>query len=172
MFLELIATVVAGIACAGIMMLVNRLAGRRLPRWTVPAMAGVGMLGMTISNEYTWYDRTAARLPEGVEVALAVKEQSWLRPWTQIQPYTKRFVAVDVATIRRNESLPDQRLTNLYFFGRWSPVNEAPVLFDCAAARSAVLIDGAQFGDGGAVADADWQRMSPDDPVLKLVCRA
>ena len=92
------------------------------------------MIGMTISNEYTWFGRTAERLPEGVEIAMTVEEQSWLRPWTQVWPYTKRFVAVDTGTARTNENLPDQRMADLYFFGRWSPVNQAPMIFDCAAA--------------------------------------
>lgn len=170
MFVELIATIFAGIACAGIAMLLNRLTGRRLPKWIIPIAAGAGMLGMTVSNEYTWYSRTAETLPEGLEIAMTVDEQSWLRPWTQLWPYTKRFAAVDVATARTNESLPNQRLADLYFFGRWSPVNQAPMLIDCAQARSALLIDGAEFAEDGTVSNADWQAMGQDDPILKLVC--
>ncbi len=170
MFLELIATIFAGIACAGVAMLLNIATGRRLPRWLMPLAAGLGMIGMTISNEYTWFDRTVERLPQGVEVAMTVEEQSWLRPWTQLRPYTKRFVAVDTATARSNENLPDQRLADIYFFGRWSPVNQAPMLYDCAGAKSALLIDGASFAEDGTVTNADWQAMPPDDPILKLVC--
>ncbi|WP_298919064.1 hypothetical protein [uncultured Roseobacter sp.] len=170
MFVELIATVFAGIACAGIIMLLNILAGRRLPKWIMPVAAGLGMIGMTISNEYTWFDRTADRIPDGVIIAMKVDEQGWLRPWTKIWPYTKRFVAVDTATVRKNANLPDQRLADLYFFGRWSPVNQAPMLFDCAGARSALLIDGADFAEDGTVADADWQSVPNGDPILKLVC--
>ena len=170
MFIELIATVFAGIACAGIALILNIATGRRLPKWILPVAAGLGMIGMTISNEYTWFDRTAERLPDGVQIALTVQEQSWLRPWTKVFPYTKRFVAVDTATARKNENLPNQRLVDLYFFGRWSPVNQAPMLFDCAAARSALLIDGAGFSGDGTVIDADWQAMPAGDPILKLVC--
>lgn len=170
MFLELIATVFAGIGCAGIAMLLNMMTGRRWPKWIMPVAAGLGMIGMTLSNEYTWFDRTAERLPDGVTIAMTVEEQGWLRPWTQLWPYTKRFVAVDTATTRTNDNLPDQRLADLYFFGRWSPVNQAPMLFDCAGARSALLIDGADFGADGTVANADWQSMPNGDPILKLVC--
>ena len=170
MFIELIATVFAGIACAGIAMLANILTGRRLPKWIMPVAAGLGMLGMTVTNEYTWFDRTAERLPDGVTIAMTVDEQSWFRPWTQLWPYTKRFVAVDSGTPRKNKNLPDQRLADLYFFGRWSPVNQAPMLFDCAEARSALLIDGATFTDDGTVTDADWKSMPKGDPILKLVC--
>lgn len=172
MFIELIATIVAGVACAGLVMLLNIASGRRLPRWFMPVAAGLGMIAMTISNEYTWFGRTAERLPKGVEIAQTVEEQSWLRPWTQVWPYTKRFVAADVSTARRNENLPAQRLADVYFFGRWSPVQQAPMLVDCAQAQSAVLIDGAEFGEDGTIVDADWQAMPADDPLLALLCEA
>ena len=171
MFVELIATVFAGIACAGLALLLNIITGRRLPKWVMPVAAGLGMIGMTISNEYTWFDRTAERLPDDVQIAMTVDEQSWLRPWTQVWPYTKRFVAVDTGTARTNDNVPDQTIADLYFFGRWSPVNQAPMIFDCAAGRSALLIDGATFAANGEVADADWQQMPGDGPILKLVCR-
>lgn len=172
MFVELIATVFASIACAGVALLLNMVTGRRLPKWVMPVAAGLGMIGMTVSNEYTWFDRTAERLPEGVDIAMTVQEQGWMRPWTQVWPYTKRFVAVDTATARTNDALPDQRLTDLYFFGRWSPVTQAPMLFDCAGARSAVLIDGASFGENGTVEDAEWEAMPTGDPILKMVCES
>lgn len=170
MFIELIATIFAGIACAGVMLLLNRTVGRRLPKWLVPVAAGAGMLVMIVSNEYTWFSRTVEQLPDGIDVAMTVEEQSWLRPWTQVWPYTKRFVAVDTGTARTNENLPDQRIADLYFFGRWSPVNQTPMLFDCAVAQSALLIDGATFAQDGSITDADWQTMPVDDPILKMVC--
>ena len=170
MFIELIATIFAGIACAGIAMLLNILTGRRLPRWLMPVAAGLGMIGMTVSNEYTWFDRTAESLPEGVEIAKTVKEQSWYRPWTQVWPYTKRFLAVDTGTAKTHENLPDQKLADIYFFGRWSPVHQDPALVDCAEARLATLIDGAEFAADGSVSNADWASVPPDDPILKLVC--
>jgi hypothetical protein len=170
MFIELLATIFAGIAAAGLMMIVNIATGRHLPRWLTPVAAGIGMIAATISNEYTWYDRTASALPEGVEVALTVEEQSWIRPWTQAWPYTERFVAVDTGTARRNQNLPGQALADIYFFGRWAPVNKAPMLFDCTANRSALLIDGAGFADDGTVSDARWQTLPPDDPILGIIC--
>ena len=172
MFVELIATVLAGIACAGMIMLLNIMTGRRLPKWVIPVAAGAGMIGMTISNEYTWFDRTAASLPDGMEIAITVEEESWRRPWTQIWPYIKRFAAVDTGTARINENLPDQRLVDLYFFGRWSPINTTPVLYDCAAGRSALLVGDASFAEDGTVSDADWQAIPEGDPILKLVCKA
>ena len=170
MFVELIATIVAGIGCAGIVLVINIATGRRLPKWIMPVAAGLGMIAMTISNEYTWYDRTTERLPEGLQIATTVDEQSWLRPWTQIWPYTKRFIAADLPNLRQHPDRPDERLVDIYFFGRWSPVNQAPMLLNCTEAQAAILIDGATFAEDGSVADADWNAMPADDPLLTLVC--
>ncbi|MCY4335158.1 MAG: hypothetical protein OXC60_10875 [Litoreibacter sp.] len=172
MFLELIAVFVAGIACAGIALMLIMISGRRLPRWITPIAAGAGMIAITISSEYSWFDRTSARLPEGVAVATTVEEKSWVRPWTQIWPYTKRFVAVDQSTARSHAEQPDQKMVDLYFFGRWSPVNRAPMLFDCAGNRSALLIDGADFAEDGSLKNAEWDALAPDDPILTLACEA
>lgn len=172
MFLELVATIFAGIGCAGVGMVINIATGRRLPRWIIPVFAGLVMLATTISSEYTWYNRTVDQLPEGMTVAMTIEEHSWLRPWTQVWPYTKRFVAVDAANTRTNENQPGQRLVDLYFFGRWSPVNAAPMLFDCTEARAALLIDGAEFSDDGSVSNATWEPREPDDPVFAMVCEA
>ena len=73
------------------------------------------------------------------------------------------------ALINSRRSRQDN-IADLYFFGRWSPVNQAPILVDCAMSRSALLIDGADFAPDGTVADADWQTMPDNDPILKLVC--
>lgn len=170
MFVELIATVFAGIGCAGLMLVLNIATGRRLPKWLMPVAAGLGMIAMTVSNEYTWFNRTTERLPDGLEIAMSVEEQSWLRPWTQVWPYTKRFVAADLPSLRQHPDRPGERMADVYFFGRWSPVNLAPMLFDCTGARSAILIDGADFAADGSVANADWQSLPSDDPILTLVC--
>ncbi|WP_050929708.1 hypothetical protein [Aestuariivita boseongensis] len=170
MFLELIATIFAGLAVAGVAMLLNKLIGSRLPRWIVPVAAGLGMIGTTIANEYGWYERTAADLPEGMEIALTVENQSFYRPWTQMKPYVDRFVAVDATSLRENPALPGQRMVDLYFFGRWSPVNKLSVLLDCEGARRASLADGAEFGADGQITNANWVSVPADDPVLVKGC--
>ena len=152
-------------------MLLIRTTGRRLPRWITPVAAGAGMLAVTISNEYTWFARTSEKLPDGLEIAVTVDEKSWFRPWTQVWPYTKRFIAVDLGTARRHAQQPDQTLVDVYFFGRWSPVNQAPMLFDCVGQRSALLIDGADFAPDGSLLNAQWDALAPDDAILTMACK-
>lgn len=170
MFLELIATIVAGLAAAGMMMLVNKATGGRLPRWLTPVVAGAGMLAMTISNEYTWYSRTSGELPEGIVVAETVESRAFYRPWTYLFPYVDRFVAVDQGTVRTNDALPDQRMVDLYFFGRWSTVRKVPVVMDCAKDQRAALMGDVTFDAEGRVSGTTWNAVAPDDAVQRLGC--
>ncbi|MFP4275128.1 MAG: hypothetical protein ACLFRU_08890 [Paracoccaceae bacterium] len=163
MFLELIATFVAGLAGAGLAMLVRRISGGRLPRWITPVAAGAAMLGVTISSEYGWYERTRAALPDGFTVARTVEERAWWRPWTLAAPYVERFVVVDRGSIRENSAYPDERLADLYFFGRWSPVRQVELRVDCATGRRALPGDGA--GD-----TVHWQEVGTGDPLVVAVC--
>ena len=66
MVLELMATFCAGLGAAGLMMVLG-LIWKPMPRWLIPAMGGLAMIGFTIWSEYSWGDRTAGNLPEGVE---------------------------------------------------------------------------------------------------------
>ena len=172
MFLELIGTIFAGLATAGVLMLLNRLLGGRLPRWTAPVAAGAAMIAVTIASEYSWYDRTSASLPDGIEVIETVENRSFYRPWTYAAPYVDRFAALDRASVQRNASLPDQRLAELYFFGRWSPVAKLPVAVDCAGRRRANLVDGVDFSADGAIENADWVAVGSPDPVVDEICGA
>ena len=47
MVFELIATIVAGFAGAGVALLLNKIFGGRLPRWIMPVAAGAAMLATT-----------------------------------------------------------------------------------------------------------------------------
>lgn len=170
MFLELMATVFAGIAVAGVVMALNKISGGRLPRWAAPVGAGLGMIALTISMEYTWYGRTAASLPEGVEIAETIENQSFYRPWTYLAPYVERFVAVDTTSLKRHTNVPDQRMMDVYFFGRWAAVRRTPVLVDCVGQRRAALIDGMNFDADGQVVNAPWIAVQSSDPVLAAVC--
>jgi hypothetical protein len=170
MFFELIGTIVAGAATALFVWAVNRTLKGRLPSWLVPVSAGAAMLVATISSEYTWFDRAQSNMPQGFVVAEAVEERQFYRPWTYMTPFVSRFVAVDQVTVRTHPAQPDQRIVDLVFYGRWARTAKIPVLFDCAANARADLVDGVDFGPGGAVIDADWQQMDANAPLLQAAC--
>lgn len=170
MFLELIGTIFAGFAVAGLVMIVNRATGGRLPRWLTPVAAGAAMITVTIVSEYSWYDRTRSNLPEGLDVVQEVESRAIYRPWTFAVPFVDRFAAIDTASVQTNAQVPDQRLVDLYLFGRWAPVSKLPIAVDCAGGRRANLIDGASFDASGAVEGADWVTAPDGDPVVSATC--
>lgn len=170
MFLELIATFVAGFAAAGVVLLLNVLSGRRLPKWAMPVGAGLAMIGVTIWSEYQWYDRTVAALPEGIEIAEAHEARQLYRPWSYLAPITNRFLAVDVATMRSHEANPDQRIADIYAMGRWRAVSKVAVLVDCASQRRAPIVEGTTLAADGTVSGAQWMQVNGTDPILTTAC--
>lgn len=164
MFLELIGVIVAGIAGAGVMMAIVRLTRGRLPKWIIPVAAGAAMLGTTISNEYSWFSRTSANLPEGLAVVQTVESRAIYRPWTYLVPYVSRFIALDAANMRTNSDQPDLKMADLYFFGRWAPVQSVQVMVNCITGQRA---DPALGDDSPPV----WRDVTLDDPIVLGVCQ-
>lgn len=172
MGLELVATVVFGVGAAGVVMLLRRLTPRLVPRFAVPAAAGLAMIGFTIWSEYAWFSRQTAALPPGVEVATTRAQPSPMRPWTYVLPFVSRFIAVDLNSALRHNAAPEQVLVTLYTFERYAPTGSAPILVDCAGNRRADIADGARFRDDGVVEGALWRDVAPADPLVSVVCAA
>lgn len=171
MYVDIITIIAAGFAAAGVVMILNRLTGKRLPRWAIPAGAGAGMILMSLTNEYRWYPRTLNLLPEGFEVISTAEHSALYSPWTYLVPYVDRFAAVDVDGVQRNADQPDLRLSRVIVFTRWAPVQVRPAVFDCALGRSALLDPGAIFNDDGSIRVARWDQTGADDPATAAICR-
>ena len=174
MILEFIAFIAAGFALAGIVMLINRISGNRLPRWLIPASIGAGMIAFAVWSEYSWFGRTAATLPDGVVVASDNAHASFYRPWTHVVPIVSRFVAVDTRVTRRLESRPEVAVTSIILLGRWERGAQYAAAFDCEGARRFDFVDEAAGGAGGPEGlprdDGAWVRLDADDPVLAVAC--
>ena len=170
MLIEFMTAIAAGFVGAGGAMLLRSLSGERLPRAMIPVFAGIGMIGVTVWNEYTWYDRIAATLPEQVVVVQTHAEPSTFRPWTYALPYVSRFMAVNRAAVHTNDQVPGQRLTEVLLYTHRQPARNVPLLIDCEGARRADIADGMEFDDAGRVTNADWQDMETQDPLLSAVC--
>ena len=171
MYVDIITIIAGGFAAAGIVLILNKLLGGRLPRWVIPAGAGAGMILMSLTNEYRWYPRTLNLLPEGFEVISTAQHSAIYSPWTYVIPYMDRFAAVDVADVQRHAAKPDLRLSRVIVFTRWSPVQVRPAVFDCALGRSALLDSGAMFNDDGTIRVAVWDQTGADDPATSAICK-
>jgi hypothetical protein len=130
------------------------------------------MLSYAIWSEYTWLDRAATSLPEGVVVASHNEVRAWYRPWTYARPLSDRLIAVDRRESRRNPALPGQVLTRVLLMGRWAPTHAVAAVFDCGGNRRADLVDGVRFDEAGALQGAQWIPLAADDPVLLAACEA
>jgi hypothetical protein len=104
MFWHLIAALVAAVAGAGIALLLRSLSRKRLPKWLIPAFAGLGMLAYTIHYEYTWFDTKQARLPAGSVVVASEEGEMLWRPWTMLFPMPLGYTVLDTANAQVEET--------------------------------------------------------------------
>lgn len=171
MLLELIATIFAGLGAAGIALFARLITAKRVPRWTIPAFAGIGMLGFQIASEYTWFSHQQSLLPKGVVVAKKVTESQAWKPWTLIYPQTLRFIAIDTHSITTNKISPNVVLADLYFFQRRHSAHRVPQVFHCALHGRADLHEDLHMPEPGEKLNHQWLPLSTDDPLLAIACQ-
>ncbi|UNU72634.1 hypothetical protein LU293_05815 [Moraxella nasovis] len=155
MFWELIATIVSGFMAAGIALSL-RLLFKKLPRWIVPAAAGVGMLGFQIYSEYDWFEHTKSRLPDGVAVVATHAETAFYKPWSYAYAPILRFVAVETSQKQTDHI----KAANLYFFERRMAAYHTPILVDC---QNKLQSDFNQA--------PSWGKTPMTDDIVKAVCQ-
>ncbi|MCC1480278.1 hypothetical protein [Roseibaca sp. Y0-43] len=170
MLIEFIAVVVAGVTGFGLALIAHRLTLRRLPDWTAPFGAALGMVLMVIYLEYSWAGRFEAGLPEDVTVVSRNEHRVWYRPWTYVVPLTTRIIAVDNRIRQTNENNPDLVLTGVILKERWALTFGFKSIFDCAAGRRADLSEGTTLDEEGILQNVDWFQLAPDDPFLTTAC--
>jgi len=167
MLLTFFGAISVGVLAACVAFIVRRVYGVNA-RFLIPLSAGAGMLGFTVWNDYTWFGRNAAGLPESVQVARTI-EKSWvIQPWTLIAPVVTRFQAVNLASVARNAAAPDVARATVYLVARFQPTFETVQVFDCKAGRRSDAADAP--GEGAAPAEGAWITVGLDDPLLRLVC--
>ena len=171
MLMDFIATAASGVGLGAIMLVLRHLSRGSLPKWVVPAGAGIGMLGFAIWNEYTWFDRVTASLPAEVIVVSAPQDRAIYRPWTYLAPLTTRFVALDRTSMVISQGNADLRVASAVVVQRWTATQRVPMAFDCAGARRADLFEGASLGDNGTLVGAQWRDVGPDDRLLRAACQ-
>lgn len=172
MLFEFVAALVAGVALAGVMMLVRWASKGRLPRWIVPAAAGIGMLSYAIWSEYSWFTRATNAMPAGTVVTWKNEARSFWRPWSYYAPVVNRFTAVDLAHTQRHANHPGLVMADLLLSARWKMPARIKVVFDCNGSRRGDLVGGnVSVADDGTIVGVDWVAVPADDPALQAVCR-
>lgn len=169
MFYELLATIFAGFAAGGLVYLFSRMTRGRIPgSWSISA-AAIAMIAFSIWNEYNWFPRSQAQLPEGVVVVAATETKSWFRPWTYLMPFVNRFAALDTGSVQRNEEVPHQRIADLYLMERWRSAVGLKIGVDCQKQLQARL-DTVTYADSGEMESDRWEVLQASDPLLTAAC--
>jgi hypothetical protein len=146
----------------------RKLTGYVLPKWVMPAAAGLSMLGYTIYAEYSWYPTVRNGLPPSVAVLRTVEDSAPWRPWTYVAPLTTRFMALDLDKLRH--PAPGIVEGELMLIARWTPIQQVSVAYDCTNAARADLVEGARIDDGGVLSGAEWRPIDATDEGLKAAC--
>lgn len=168
MALELLAAIIAAVGMAGIAIAIRKLTRNRLPKWIVPAAAGLGMIGFAVLSEYGWYGRSATSLPEGVTVLRAEKGSSPMRPWTFFAPITLKFSALDGRAASVHPANENLRMARVFHFERWAPTRDSMLIVDCSEGRQVAVTAGVEIDISGNLTGAEWQSGEAD--VLGPVC--
>lgn len=172
MLFELIAAVVAGVAVGGIVSGLRWASRGWLPKWLVPASAGVALFAYAVWSEYSWFERMTSVLPKSVVVIWKNEDQSFWRPWSYHTPVINRFTAIDVGAIKRNPAQPDLVMTDVILAGRWRTNTVVKTVFDCKELKRAVITDVSVLANDGTLQGLDWTTVPADDLALTTVCTA
>ena len=103
MIWHLVATFSAGLGAAGIAFLLRSITRQKLPKWIIPAFAGLGMLGYQVYFEYNWFEHQSSRQPQGSVVTSSQQSSAIWRPWTFIYPMTTVFTVVDTNNLQKQQ---------------------------------------------------------------------
>ncbi|WP_027967712.1 hypothetical protein [Halomonas halocynthiae] len=166
MLWHLIAAIFAGLGCAGIALLLRKLSGQRLPRWIIPAFAGLGILGYQVYQEYHWFEHKQQQLPPETQLISTEQRSMIWRPWTFLFPITNAFTVVDNASHSETGS-SDIVTFQLYHFERAYPdrVSHHPSLLNCTT-RELVPLD----KENGQPMVKDMRRLAEDSALYQYQC--
>lgn len=168
MLWHLVAAIFAGLAAAGIGLLLRTVSGKRLPRWIVPVFAGLGMLAYQIHHEYSWFSYKQLQLPESSRVVAIEKGEAFWRPWTYFYPMTIAFEVVDRDNLARTRAA-DEPLVEfiLYRFEKlhMDRVTTQAYLMNCRTREMLPL-----SGEEGRPRFSELRRLEASDPLLEAVC--
>lgn len=155
---ELLGVIAVGIGMAALLFALShagRKAGLKLPPWLLPAGIGLAMVSYSVWNDYSWFGRTTARLPENTQVLLVGRASQPWAPWTYLAPVEVRFAAMDRTQVQ--EGADGIRQAPIMLVERRGHTVIVPQEFDCAGRRI-------------RPARGDWTEVAADDPAFAAVC--
>ena len=170
MLFNLIGTLLVGAAVGIFIWAGYRTTGRKAPGYLIPLAVGGSILGYTIWNEYSWFDRTLDALPPEVKLVKAYTESRPWAPWTYVVPRVNRFVAVDTAKNRANPKLPAFVLIETLLVKRDEGSVKIQQMVDCGGNRFTDLSTNPIFGKDGLPQNVQWVSGHDFTDLIITVC--
>ncbi|WP_288350430.1 hypothetical protein [uncultured Thalassospira sp.] len=172
MYVFIFTTVVVGFAAAGVVMLLFRLWGRKAPKYVIPFVAAVAMFSYMIWDEYSWFERYDARLPDTITVIQTFTDENPFAPWTLISAPINRFTAIDRDKLVTNPGNPDQKRVTTLLLKKGAETLALTHLVDCASGKRGYITADNNLDENGFPTDmTEWFDMDADDPLRAAVCR-
>ncbi|MCK0713721.1 hypothetical protein ACFO0U_06635 [Chromohalobacter sarecensis] len=168
MIWHLIAALFAGLGTAGIGLLLRFISAKRLPRWIVPALGGLGMLGYQVYYEYSWLSFKQQQLPDSAEVVDVEYGSMLWRPWTYMYPMPVAFEVIDRDHLSATEA-DGERMVEffLYRFEKQvaDRVTHQAYLMHCDAREWVPLVGNERQPDASAL-----HEIGADTPLYQALC--
>jgi hypothetical protein len=170
MIWHLVAAISAALAGAGIALVLRNLTRNWLPKWIIPAFAGLGMLAYTIHYEYTWFETKQARLPEGSVIVSSEEGHMLWRPWTMLFPMPLVYTVLDGANAQVEETsqgrmarfvlyrFEKQHLISTVKSGSYQLICDEQVMF--------------RLNDAGEAKFESMTKLDADAPLYQATCAA
>lgn len=167
MLWTLMALLSAALGAAGIALIVRKLSGNRLPKWLIPASAGLGLLAYQIGYEYSWYEQQQLKFPsKAVVVAVENAPQVW-RPWTYAFPLTYAYTLLDTQSVTAVQ-VGEERVVKLMLYRVENSfqdlITHQPYLLNCRQARLLPL------SEQGEPQLQKMRQLLPNDALLLRAC--
>lgn len=171
MLFNLLGSVAVAAVTGLLMFLVRRHFWRTMPRWVLPAAAGLAMIVFSIWNSYAWYGRITDHLSEGVVVAATYPTRSPIEPWTYAFPRVQHFVAVNMAGRTQVAGHPEIVFAEVIEFQQFKPVRRSLQIFDCRTGRMGnPPAEEPQVDAAGTIIGVDWSPSAAGAPIIATAC--
>lgn len=162
MLLDVVVAACAAFAASGVIYAGFRLFRSKPPKWLIPTVAAVAVVGVTAYQRYDWHNRVIALLPPEMVVVETLTTRVWVEPWSLVQPVVSSVVVVDRGSLRRNPDHPGLALVDLIMMSRDDDTAVIRHLVDCPRSRLAPLPADTTFSGDGLPDTLDWRTGAPD----------
>lgn len=142
-----------------------------LPKFLLPALAGIALLSFNAYMRYTWGDRTAEAFPPEVVVLKEYRHSNLFEPWTYLIPRVSHLIAADTTQTMTNPEHPEIIMGATVMMQEHQNTLNMTVLVNCGEELVSVLPT-EQIEQGKSPLEvATWSRKSEFPYIVDFYCK-